>query len=331
MSDEAAGGARPPWWPPDEQGGESTQEGVPVVRPAIGAVAREPVEELPATAPAPPPAAPPPPREPPPRPAPEPVGADPEELPSMSLLEHLEELRTRLLWCVGTLFVAFGASWTFAEEIFRFLSRPIYRFLPPGQKLVALSVTDPFLLYIKVAMVAALFLSSPLLLYHLWRFVEPGLYRRERRYVVGFVVSGTFLFVAGGAFAYYVAFPFAVQFLLAVGKDFTPAITGPSYFRFLLTVILGLGLMFELPVVIVFLSRVGLVTPRFLMRYFRHAVVIIFVMAAILTPTPDVFNLCLFAVPTLVLYLIGVGVAALFGRAAAPDDAPAPAPAPAHH
>jgi sec-independent protein translocase protein TatC len=268
----------------------SDEPRAPVVRPAAGAVAR-PSRRPPA------------------------LQRAPEELPSMSLLEHLEELRSRLMWVIGALAVAFFTCWWQKEAIFRFLARPAYRYLPKGQKLVILSVTDAFMLYVKVALLVALFAAAPVILYHLWQFIRPGLYSRERYYALGFIVSGTVLFLAGGAFAYYVAFPFSVEFLLAVGHDFTPAITGPSYLSFLMTVILGLALMFELPLVIVFLSRVGLVTPRFLLRNFRWAVLIIFAVAAIITPTSDVFNLCLFALPTLGLYLLGVAAAAMVGRA----------------
>jgi len=248
----------------------------------------------------------------------------------MSLLEHLEELRRRLFWCIGALGLAFFAAWWKHEEIFRFLAKPAYRYLPEGQKLVILSVTDAFMLYIKVSLLAAVFAGAPVILYHLWGFIRPGLYARERLYTLGFIVSGTLLFAAGGAFAYFVAFPFSVEFLLSVGHDFTPAITGPSYLSFLMTVILGLALMFELPLVIVFLARVGLVTPGFLLRNFRWAVLIIFAAAAIITPTSDVFNLCLFAVPTLLLYLLGVAAAAIVGRsrakaAAAEDEEAEPA------
>jgi sec-independent protein translocase protein TatC len=214
----------------------------------------------------------------------------------------------------GAVVVSFLACWYFAKPIFVFLEAPIRRFLPAGQKLVVLGVADAFLLYVKVALLASLFVAAPVVLYHLWRFVAPGLYRQERRYALGFIVFGTMLFLAGGAFAYYVAFPYTVEFLLGVGTEFTLAITGASYLSFLMTIILGLALMFELPLVIFFLARVGVVTPRFLMRNFRWAVLIVFVVAAIITPTPDVFTLCVFALPTLGLYLLGVGVAALFGR-----------------
>lgn len=238
----------------------------------------------------------------------------------MSLLEHLEELRMRLSWMLGAFLLCFLAAWYWSKPIFAFLARPIYRFLPEGQRLVALKVGEPFLLYIKVAMLAGLFAAAPVILYHLWKFVSPGLYRHERRWGLGFILFGTALFAAGGAFAYYVAFPYTVEFLIGVGTDFTMSITGSSYLSFLMTIIVGLALMFELPVVIFFLARIGVVTPGFLMRNFRWAVLIVFIVAAIVTPTPDVFTLCLFALPTLALYLLGVGVAALFGRPRRLDD-----------
>lgn len=237
--------------------------------------------------------------------------AEPESLPKMSLLEHLEELRHRIVHALLAVAAAFVACWSFREPLAEFLARPIYRALPEGSRLVFLGITDPFILYFKIAALAALFLASPLLFYQVWRFVAPGLYRREKRYALPFVASATFFFVAGGAFAYQVAFPFAVQFLLDVGAAFEPMITVERYFRFLLYVILGLGLMFELPVLIALLARLGVVTPRFLLRNFRWAVLIIFVAAALLTPTPDIVNLCLFAVPTIALYLLGVGAAFL--------------------
>lgn len=234
-----------------------------------------------------------------------------EELTRMSLLDHLEELRKRLIRSLIAVAVAFLGCWYFAADIYAFLARPIAKLLPEGTKLVFTGVTDPFLLYVKVAALAALFVASPYLLYQVWAFISPGLYRRERLWAIPFVFFGSFFFLAGGAFAYYVAFPFAVEFLLGVGQQFQPMITIERYFRFLLTVILGLGLMFQLPVIIFVLSQIGLVTPRFLMRHFRYAVLIIFFVAAIITPTPDVVNLCLFALPTLALYLLGVGAAAV--------------------
>jgi sec-independent protein translocase protein TatC len=243
-----------------------------------------------------------------------PPAGPPEALPQMSLLEHLDELRRRIVYSLVGLTVGFLACWVFVDEIFRFLAAPIQRLLPEGTKLAFLGVTDPFVLYIKVALLAGVFAASPFLLYQAWLFIAPGLYARERRGALPFVVFGTLFFVAGGSFAYYVAFPFAVEFLLGVGVDFQPVITIELYFSFLRTVILGLGLMFELPIVIVRLAQFGLVTPRFLIRHFRWAIVLIFVVAAVITPTPDVFNLCVFAVPTIGLYLLGVGAAAVVTR-----------------
>jgi sec-independent protein translocase protein TatC len=232
-----------------------------------------------------------------------------EELPRMSLLEHLEELRNRLLRSLLAVGVAFFVCWAFAGRIFTFLARPIYEYLPEGTRLAFLGVTDPFILYVKVAALAAIFFASPVVLYQIYNFVAPGLYRREKHYALPFVFGGTFFFLAGGLFAYYVAFPFAIEFLLEMGEDFDAVITIERYFGFLMTVILGLGLMFEMPIIILLLAKMGVVTPRFLIRHFRWAVLIIFIIAAVITPTPDVVNLCIFAIPTIALYLLGVAAA----------------------
>lgn len=229
----------------------------------------------------------------------------------MGLLEHLEELRKRIVGSLIALMVAFLGCWIFVDELFAFLARPIQARLPEGTRLAFLGVTDPFMLYMKVALLAGVFIAAPFWLYQAWRFVAPGLYSRERRMALPFIFFGTLFFVGGGAFAYYVAFPYAIDFLLNVGANFQAVITIERYFSFLMTVILGLGLMFELPIVLVLLAQLGLVTPGFLMRNFRWAVVLIFFVAALVTPTPDVFNLCLFAVPTIALYLLGAGGAAV--------------------
>ncbi len=237
-----------------------------------------------------------------------------EDLPRMPLLEHLEELRRRILRALLAVGAAFALCFAFAGPLFDFLARPIYRYLPPGTRLAYLGITDPFLLYMKVALLAGIFVAAPVVLLEVWRFVAPGLYRRERRYAAPFVLFGTLFFLAGGLFGYYVAFPFAVQFLLDVGRELTPVITAERYFGFLLTVILGLGLMFELPIVIVLLAKIGVVTPRFLLRKLRWAVLVIVAVAAIITPTADLFNLLLFAGPAILLYLLGIGAATLVTR-----------------
>ncbi len=242
------------------------------------------------------------------------AAASPDDLPRMPLLSHLEELRKRILAALLTVAVAFAPCWYFVEKIFAFLALPIQKLLPPGTKLAFLGVTDPFILYFKVAALAAIFLSAPFLIYQLWSFISPALYRKEKRFAIPFIFFGTVFFVAGGAFGYYVAFPNAVRFLLAMGQQFMPVITIERYSGFLLTVILGLGLMFELPIVIFLASWIGLVRPRTLMKYFRHAVVLIAIAAAILTPTPDIVNMMMFMLPGIGLYLLGVGAAALVVR-----------------
>lgn len=231
----------------------------------------------------------------------------------MGLMEHLEELRFRLVRSVVAFTIAFFGCWTFSSHIYEFLSKPIFPYLPEGKKLVFLGYADPFLLYMKVAALAGIFLASPVILYQLWSFIAPGLYGREKRMVGPFVFFGSTLFLAGGAFGYYVAFPFSVEFLLGVGGNFEAQITVSKHLSFLMTIILGLGLMFELPTLIFLLAKMGLVTPGFLLRHFRIAVVLIFIAAAIITPTPDVMNLCIFALPTILLYLVGIAVAWIFG------------------
>lgn len=233
----------------------------------------------------------------------------------MGLLQHLEELRSRILRALIALVVAFVPCWYFVKRIYSFLEAPVRPYLPADQQLAVTAVTESFMIYFKVAALAAVFLASPYILAQLWGFVAPGLYKREKRLAVPFILAGSLFFLAGGAFAYYIAFPMAVQFLLGLGgEQFTLLITAQNYLGFLMTVMLGLGLMFELPIVIFLLCAIGVTTPRFLMRHFRWAVVLIFVVAAVITPTPDVVNLMLFAVPTLALYILGVAAAALFLR-----------------
>lgn len=235
------------------------------------------------------------------------------DLPRMTLIEHLEELRKRIVRALIAPAIAFIGCWTFREQIGDFLARPIYEVLPEGTKLAFLGISDPFVLYFKLTALVAVFLASPFVFYQVWMFVAPGLYKKERRHALPFILFTTFFFVAGGIFAYFVAFPFAVEFLIGMGSSFEAVITADRYYRFLMYVIFGLGLMFELPVLIFLLAGLGVVTPAFLMKHFRWAVLLIFLLAAFVTPTPDVVNLCVFALPTIALYLLGVGAAALAG------------------
>jgi sec-independent protein translocase protein TatC len=237
-----------------------------------------------------------------------------EELPKMTLLEHLDELRRRLAVSLAAVLVAFLVCWYFAPRIFAWLSVPLVQFLPPGERLAFTGLIDPFMLYVKVALLAGVFVASPVVLYQVWLFVSPGLYRRERRVVGPFVLVTTLFFLAGGYFGWAVAFPAVCRFLLSVGQDFRQVITVNEYFSMASKVILGLGLVFELPVLILFLARLGIVDHRFLLRHFRYAVLAIFVVAAVITPTPDVATQSVFAAPMILLYLLGIAVAWAFGK-----------------
>ena len=238
-----------------------------------------------------------------------------EELPRMGFFDHLEEFRKRLIVCLIAVFIAFFVAWFQAPTIFEFIARPLKKILPPGQNLSYTTMTEPFLMYFRVALYAGVILASPVILWQIWQFIAPALYRRERRYVIPFVGFGFLFFISGCAFAYYVAFPGIVQFLVGdVGKNFNAVITINEYLSTASKLILGLGVCFETPIFIFFLARIGVVTPRWLMAKFKYAILIIFIIAAVITPTPDIATQCVFAFPMIGLYLLGVGVAWLFRK-----------------
>jgi len=231
----------------------------------------------------------------------------------MSFLDHLGELRTRLFRALLALVVCFLVAWSQSARIFNFFVRPLQPYLG-GHKLVFIEITEPFLLYMKVSLLVAVFAAAPVILHQLWAFVSPGLYPQERRYAAPFIVIASFFFLSGGMFGYYVAFPYAARFLLSIAGDFEPALTVKSLFGFESKIILGMGLVFEMPVAIFLLSRVGIVSPGFLLHNLKYAVLIIFIVAAIITPTPDVITQCVFALPMVGLYLLGIGAAYLVPR-----------------
>ena len=235
------------------------------------------------------------------------------ELPTMSFLEHLEELRKRLWWCVLAVGTAFALTLSYARRILDFFLVPV-RPLLGANRPVFLELTEPFMLYMKVAFLASVFLAAPFILYQVWAFISPGLYPRERRYAAPFILFGTVFFLLGGAFGYLIGFPTACRFLLKVAEGFQPALRISTLFGFESKIILGLGLVFELPTLIAVLARLGLVTAGFLWHYFQYAILAIFIIAAVITPTPDVVTQCVFAAPMILLYLVGILFARLFGR-----------------
>jgi sec-independent protein translocase protein TatC len=231
----------------------------------------------------------------------------------MSFLDHLDELRKRLVHIAIFLAVGFLACWFFAKRIYDFLAVPIVKYLPKGVKLAYTNPTDPFTIYMKVALLAGVFLTLPLTLYEVWKFIAPGLYRKEKKYVVPFLFFSIVLFVTGAAFCYYIVLPPAFQFLIGLGSSFTPMIRIDEYLDLTNMMLLGFGCIFEMPVIVAFLSLFGLVTASFLWKKSRYAIVIIIFLAAVISPTGDAFNLLLWSAPMLLLYFVSIGVAAILG------------------
>ena len=285
---------------------EEPEQGQPAEEPEQGQPAEETEEEPPAEESEPK-------RLPPTQPARMRPEEDEEELPRMTLLEHLDELRRRILRTLIVVVVTFFGCFAFAEEIYTLLAKPI---APHVDQLAFDGVADPFIVYVKVALLASVFVTAPYLVAQLWGFVSPGLYRREKRYAIPFIFFGSFFFLGGGAFGYFVALPFAVEFLVNMGlnANWDADIRIERYLSFAVNVLLGLAVMFQLPIIIFMLSQLGVVTPQFLMRHFRWAVLIIIILSAAITPTPDVVNMTIVAGPTLLLYLLGVGASALVQR-----------------
>lgn len=252
-------------------------------------------------------------RTPPPPPPEDPEDQEDSGMLRMSFLEHLEELRMRLIKALLGLGVAFMLSLTFSMQLWDIIRAPAFDAMTKlGIKDPHLVIIDPMesfmIIWFKLPLVVSLFVASPWVLYQVWAFIAPGLYKRERRWAVPFVVVTAGLFITGGLFAYFIAFRYGLAFLLGLGLSggVRPMITITHYFDLFVNVILGVALVFELPVVIFFLTLLRIVSPRFLLRHSRYAILGIVILAAIVTPTPDVFNMMLFAVPMVLLYFVGL-------------------------
>jgi sec-independent protein translocase protein TatC len=229
----------------------------------------------------------------------------------MTITEHLEELRWCLLKSVLAIVIASCICYFFSDLVFGFVVAPLRRNLQPGQNLIGTGVTEAFFIEIKVALAAGAFFSCPVIFYQLWRFIAPGLSGRERSWVLPFVLCATLFFLGGAFFCYQIVLPVAFQYFVEqyVTMGVSPAIRIGEYFTFFFRMVLAFGVTFELPVFTFFLVRLGICDYRFMLRSFRYAILVIFILAAILTPTPDVINQCLLALPMLVLYVLSIGVA----------------------
>ena len=233
----------------------------------------------------------------------------------MSFLDHLDELRVRLIRCLLAVVVAFVLCFGFNIQIFRMLAAPIKQVLPAGrQELFYTTPTEGFGISMKVSLLAGIFLASPFILWQVWLFISPGLYRKEKLYALPFLFGSTTLFILGGAFAYIMALPRTLSFLINFNPELSPLITATEFFDFAMLIILGMGVVFQLPVLIGFLSLFGIVTPRFLIHHFKFAILISFIIAAVISPTGDVINLMVFALPMILLYVLSIGISYLFKR-----------------
>ena len=241
-----------------------------------------------------------------------PVEEEKDSMPTMGFLDHLEELRRRIVYSIISVAVGFCVCWWKVERIYDVIQRPIMDALQKNgmaEKLVYLNPTEPFNLYLKTAALAGLFLTCPFVLYQVWMFISPGLYRKEKKYVIPFMVSTITLFTCGGYFGYKIVYPAALNFLIDFGKQFKPMITINEYTQLFLSIILGMGLIFEMPILVFFLSLMGILSAGFMWKNFRYSILVIFIIAAIVTPTTDILNMCIFAAPMIALYAVSIGVA----------------------
>ena len=257
-------------------------------------------------------------RRPPPPPPPSPPAPNPEDeeedgMLRMSFMEHLEELRNRILNAVYGLGIAFVFALIFAGKLWDIISDPAVEALkhlhvdPP--QLAQLTPMEAFsVIWVQLPLLCSVFIASPWIVYQLWAFISPGLYRKEKRLALPFVLTTAGLFIGGGCFAYFLAFRYGLEFLLGIGmmNNVRPVVSITEYFDLFVNVTLGVGLVFEMPVLIFLLTLLHILSPRFLLRHSRYAILVIVIIAAIITPTPDVFNLMLFAVPMSLLYFVGV-------------------------
>jgi sec-independent protein translocase protein TatC len=237
----------------------------------------------------------------------------------MSFLEHLDELRKRLIYIVYSLIAGCAIAYIFIGRIFDFIMKPMYIVLNQvpggGSKLIYTAGPEPFMLYVKIGFLAGIFLASPLILWQIWKFIAPGLYSHEKKFAIPFVFLSTVFFVAGGLFAHYVAFPVTFQFFNSFGNDymvFMPKID--EAFGLYTKMILGFGLVFEMPTLVFFLARMGVVSGQFLLKYFKYAFLIIFIVAAVISPGTDMMSQVIMAVPMLGLYIISIGIAFVFQK-----------------
>ncbi|HVG69845.1 MAG TPA: twin-arginine translocase subunit TatC [Vicinamibacterales bacterium] len=233
----------------------------------------------------------------------------------MSFLDHLDELRRRIIYSLIAVGVGFGAAFFWLDNIFTFIFKPMQAVLPAGQKMIYTEPGEQFFLMFKIGLMAGLIIASPIVFSQIWRFIAPGLYVHEKKLAIPFVLMGTVLFIGGAAFSHYAVFPVIWKFFATSSIDFVtfmPRIE-PA-FAWYLRLMLGIGVTFQLPTLVLFLAKMGLVTPRFMIRNFKYAVMIIAVFAAVISPDPGGVGMLMMGGPVIVLYILSIGLAWMFGK-----------------
>lgn len=238
----------------------------------------------------------------------------------MSFLEHLDELRKRLIYIVYSLIAGCVLAYIFIGKIFDFIMRPMQRVLGPEAHLQYTSGAEPFMLYVKIGFLVGIFLASPLILWQIWKFIAPGLYTHEKKFAIPFVVMSTIFFTTGGLFAHYIAFPWTWAFFGSFANDymiFVPKVD--EAFSMYSKMILGFGFIFEMPTLVFVLARMGVISARILLKYFKYALLGIFIVAAVISPGTDMMSQVMMAAPMIVLYILSIGIAFVFQRRRLPD------------
>jgi sec-independent protein translocase protein TatC len=233
----------------------------------------------------------------------------------MSFLDHLDELRRRIIYSLVSVLVGCGVAFFWIDDIFTFIFKPMQAVLPAGQPMIYTEPGEQFFLMFKIALMAGLILASPLVFSQVWLFIAPGLYAREKKLAIPFILMGTVLFVGGAAFSHYKVFPVVWKFFATSSIDFVtymPRIE-PA-FSWYLRLMLGVAVTFQVPTVVLFLAKMGLITPRFMIRNFKYAVMIIVLLAAVLSPDPGGMGMIMMASPVIVLYILSIGLAWMFGK-----------------
>ena len=239
----------------------------------------------------------------------------------MSFLDHLDELRRRIMWALGSVVVGFGIAIAFYQRLFDFVIGPMQAMLPKGQTLIFTEPTEAMMIYIKIAVIAGILIASPAVMTQVWLFVAPGLYSHEKKMAIPFVLVSSIFFVGGAAFAHYYVFPLTFRFFSSFSSDaitFMPRIE-PA-FGLYMKLILIFGAIFQMPTVVALLSRLGLITARFMLRNFKYALLAIFIIGAVLSPGTDPVGQIAMAGPMVVLYMLSIGFAWIFGKKRKPAE-----------